>query len=95
MTTAEFVDYCLELGFDVEDDDFDINVWVLSGRNKNVRNKIAWINKECPLNYKMLSISHPQKEKLADIIHIYSKTTRGKRGRKEKYKQPEVSHFQY
>ncbi len=95
MTTAEFIDYCLELGFDVDDDDFDINIWVLSGRHKNVKNKIAWINKECILNYKMLPISHAKKEQLADIIHIYSKTTKGKRGRKEKYKQPSLSNYQY
>ncbi len=95
MTTAAFIEYCLELGFDVEDDDFDISIWVLSGRHKNIRNKIAWINKECVLNYKMLSISHPKKEELADVIHIYSKTAKGKRGRKYKYKQPSLSNFQY
>lgn len=80
MTTAEFVDYCLELGFDVEDDDFSITVWVLSGRHKNIRNKIAWINKVSVLNYKILSISHPKKEQMAEVIHTYAKTTKGKRG---------------
>ena len=81
MTTNEFVEYCLELGFDVEDDDFDIAVWVLSGRNKNIKSKIAWVNKETPLNYKLLPISHPKKEQLADVIHQYAKTTRSSRGR--------------
>lgn len=95
MTTKELLTNLEELGLHAEDDDFTITVWVLSGRHKNIKNKIAWINKECELNYKILSISHPKKKQLADIIHRYAQTTKSKRGRKTAYTQPAATKRYY
>lgn len=81
MTTNQLLEHLEELGFEVENDDYDITIWILSGRQQNFKNKIAWINKETPLNYKLLPISHPKKEQLADIVHQYAKTSRSNRGR--------------
>lgn len=87
MRTNEFVEYAEELGYLVEEDDFSIVIWVVSGRHKNIKNKVAWVSKVVPNNFKVLSILHPKKEDLIDVLVQYAKTTKARRGNKYRYKQ--------
>lgn len=87
MRTNEFVEYAEELGYLVEEDDFSIVIWVVSGRHKNIKNKVAWVSKVVPNNFKVLSILHPKKEDLIDVLVQYAKTSKGNRGNRRKFKQ--------
>lgn len=87
MTTYEFIEYAEELGYLVEDDEFTITIWITSGRDGSIKNKVAWVNKMSPLNFKVLSVIHPKKEALVDVLVQYAKTTKGRRGNQYRYKQ--------
>lgn len=81
MSSEEFVNYCLDLGYDVEEDNFAIQVFALSGRNKKVRNRIVWCNKTVENHFRCYSINNenPNKTKMLNALFIYAGTSKHSR----------------
>ena len=81
MSTKEFVERVLDLGFDVEQNELSITVYVLSGRKRNIRNKIAWVFVKEPGHMKLFGIGNElkEKEKLLDLLVLYTKSSKTER----------------
>lgn len=82
FTTHKFIEHCEELGYLVENHETSISVYVPG--KAGIKYLIAWVNKQEVHNYRLYSVLHPNKELLSDVVHAYSKTTKGKRGNKHK-----------